>query len=232
LGVIFQQRTELRRFSVRVRLFIMILLLSLVQLSTSSWSFSTAVLGGPGGGLFSIVSPPGEVRGKSGAWIDAVSITCGNVDPSYPRSARGEFRFKPGYGAGFASLSDRAVGGSGGGDWRGADCNFVDHVVDAVRVELAHNDARTFINDIRVECARIMPLYPRERSGGIRQPPGPPDTGYQDGGVLPCPAGHWAVGVHGTAGICIDSIGLICQPTVALRLCRAFICSPQRHGWV
>ena len=189
--------------------------LALILVSTPASAFSTPVLGGRGGGNYAVVCPAGsylvEIRGKTGGWMDAVSISCGFIDPYYPGNAQGEFRFKPGAGAAFTSLFDKVVGGTGGGGWGGTACNFVDQVATGINVEIANNDGRTFVSDVRLECVRIKPPYDPASAGGIRGRPGAADTSYKDVGVLRCPSEQWAVGIQGTAGVYVDSIGLVCQ---------------------
>jgi hypothetical protein len=185
--------------------------LAAALLPLPSWAAMqlTPARGGPGGGEYRITCPIAsyligfEVR--VGYWLDQLEPICGLIDFDNPGNAAGSYRFKRVVDA----MEPRVTGGSGGGLTE-TSCADLDQVVVAIELEIAHSDGDTYASNVFPICQRMGPPGDRREAHGARFG-GKTDPTYENVGVLSCPQGQWAVGVHGASGIYIDSLGLVCD---------------------
>jgi hypothetical protein len=165
--------------------------------------------GGPGGGEYRITCPIASfVIGfnvRVGYWLDQLEPVCGLIDLDNPGNATGSFHFKKIVDA----MEPRVTGGSGGG-YTDVSCPDSDEVVVAIEVEVAHSDGNIYASNLFPICQRIKPPGDRAQGHGARFG-GKSGPTYENVGVLSCPPGQWAVGIHGNSGSYIDSVGLVCD---------------------
>jgi hypothetical protein len=184
-----------------------------VHFASPSWSAPsfTGALGGPDGRHFDIRCPQGAyltmMRGRAGAWIDRVIPTCGFPGTLQSDGAR--------Y---FVNQVELAGIGGSGGTTEGGGCQRSDVlqnklVITRLLVEVAHAGENTYVSNYWMDCRRLDPPYQDEGTGSVppRLSRNAPGVQYEGAGAVQCPEGQWAIGIHGRAGIYIDSIGLVCD---------------------
>jgi hypothetical protein len=168
----------------------------------------TNAVGGAGGGEYRITCPIASFligfNARVGYWLDQLEPVCGLIDLDNPGNAAGSFHFKRVVDA----MEPRVTGGTGG-EYTDVSCPDSDEVVVALEVEVAHSDGHTYASNFFPICQRIRTPGDRSQGHGARWAHSGPT--YEKVGVLSCPPGQWAVGVHGTSGIYIDSLGLVCD---------------------
>jgi hypothetical protein len=158
----------------------------------------TGVAGGPGGGGFVLMCPPDAfligLDVRTGAWIDAVGPACGVVD----RARMQVTHAVPGL---------PQAGGAGGDAQRDMRCEEANSVIFQLDVFLARTGGGTFVGNLQAGC------HPLHKNGySTTQFARWGETPHEGSARLVCPDGQLARGVYGTAGIYIDSIGLVCAP--------------------
>lgn len=178
---------------------------------TLSHATTTEVKGGPGGGPFNLTCPAGQFlvgfHARAGAWVDAVGIICAVYNASTGRLEG-------------MNREPRMTGGRGGGPQE-AYCPVGEPIR---KIGLAHTRGgglpRQYVNTIDFFCAggERRCISTGEGCGFIRSKVAGSiiqkgvDYKYDE---LACPAEERATGIHGGAGIYVDSIGLICGPLKA-----------------
>jgi hypothetical protein len=168
------------------------------QRTTTTQSF-----GGNGGGPYKLQCPSGMamvgIKGRFGAWVDAVAPVCA-VWVAGSRTL-GEIDDQPGTGG----------GGGGSAVMR---CSGRRGVATGVAVWQADNEDRS-VGRIVLECGDYL-------QPGVRRPLNPAAVmafgeSMGSGRVnLRCGPGEVAVGLLGRSGRFVDRIGLLCQRSLAL----------------
>lgn len=185
--------------------------------------FRTPTEGGPGGSPFALRCPSGPwgawaqtylvgVKVRLGALMDYVAPICALV---HPDSKKGAVRFA-------YTLPDdampvpRGAGGQGGKGFYQIDCQTLEQVVTKMSIEtmayLEDGLYKSYVSDASMGCQRLV--APRDFDGELR--PNRKGAGYDKAdygwaGVVSCPPGQWAVGIHGRAGSYVHKLGLICD---------------------
>jgi hypothetical protein len=187
-----------------MRAVLVVLALLIVQMSPSTQAKTSlsGTLGGGGGTPFSSYCGPNayltSIDVRSGAWIDGIYARCGVLGADALSFVSGTY---PSY-----------VGGTGGGPATvSLGCPNNNQVVSWLEVEVVRRGGATYVSNLWIDCLRIVPPGDRPGSTGPRRGENLADASYERAGFLKCPEGRWAVGLYGTAGIYIDSIGLICD---------------------
>jgi hypothetical protein len=176
---------------------------------------SDRVVGGPGGAPFRIKCDGFIVgfEGRSGAWIDHLTIVCGTLDPDKKRFSK------------TGAVSAGVGAGKGGPTAASCPSGFA---VTAIRFQNTWREGRTDRNDGWVKFIEFT-CAPPDRSQSVRRTFGPPGEVEP-----PCPScfgpigaplinlthrdscsKEFAVGLNGRSGSAIDALGLICEPLPA-----------------
>ena len=187
---------------IRAALVLLALFLAQISAAAEAKTTLTGTLGGGGGAAFSSYCGPNayltSIDVRSGAWIDGIYARCGVLGPDGRSFVSGTY---PSY-----------VGGSGGNPVTvSLGCPDNNQVASWLEVEVVRTGGATYVSNLWVDCLRIVSPGDRPGSVGPRRGANAAGASYERVGVLKCPDGRWAVGLHGTAGIYIDSIGLICD---------------------
>lgn len=158
----------------------------------------TGAVGGRGGGPFTLACPSGMamvgVRGRYGAWVDAIAPICA-IWVAGGRTL-GSIDEQPGTG-----------GGGGGPGWMR--CEGRRGVAVGLLVWQAANEDRS-VGRVLLECGQYDD--PRRRANNL--PGGALAFGESIGGPrveLRCGPDEVAVGLYGRSGAFIDRLGLLCQ---------------------
>ena len=178
----------------------------------------TPAEGGPGGSAYHLRCPSGPtgqtylmgVKARLGALMDFVAPVCAII---HRDSVAGAVRFSTTLPD---TASPRGVGGTGGEGFYYMSCDELDQVVTQISVEtmayLESGQYKSYVSDASVGCQRMGP--PGDFDGSIRAHrvgAGYDKANYGWSGVLSCPPGQWAVGIHGRASGYVHKLGLICD---------------------
>lgn len=177
----------------------------------------TAVAGGPGGDRYVLRCDPGTylmgIGARFGAWIDYAEPYCASVRPD-----GGSFLREIGGGQ-FTGDGAGNIGQPYGASARCRDLEYIAFALFPTRV--VTRDGGQFLGHFGVGCRRMVPAFEQEPGSyhhdiHLTTPAG--DANYVPLGAIACDTGQWAVGIHGGAGLYVDSMGLICAaaPAVAV----------------
>jgi hypothetical protein len=167
-------------------------------------------VGGEGGNNYRVECPAGAFvvgfRGRSGDWVDRLQVVCSPWN---------------GNTLGNPQVLPTVLGNSGGGYPNDAYCPGAAVVVALTpSFTTKRGEYVGFLDDLAAECFDVGlrnvgqgPAYrPSLRSSGGQRPVGIGASFHAKPDQQRCPDGELASGVHGRAGLFIDSIGLICGP--------------------
>jgi hypothetical protein len=159
--------------------------------------------GGEGGDEYRAACPQGSyligVEGAFGEWVDRLQIVCATV-------ANGD--------VGRPQVMPQLIGDSQGGRHDNAICAN-GSVVNGILASFTKKRANYtgFLDNLELHCADSATGAPGQGAAysptlgqGMYATLPPPQT---------CPTGEFATGIHGRAGLFIDSVGLICGPAPA-----------------
>ena len=171
----------------------------------------TEVIGGPGGGPYSLVCPNNTFLvgfyAKAGAWVDSLGLLCAAYVP-----ATGKMQ---------TSTRGPSTGGPGGSPQE-AYC-YPGEGMTGIGVAFTRGGGleRQYTNTVDVFCPTPNPSRCISSGEGCGQPASHgsgPDVGHVVNypyDKLMCPSNERATGIQGKSGTYVDSLGLICGPLPA-----------------
>ncbi len=172
----------------------------------------TGVMGGPGGGPYSLVCPNNTFLvgfyAKAGAWVNSLGLLCAAYVP-----ATGKMQ----------TFSRGPSTGGPGGSPQEAYC-YPGEGMTGIGVAFTRGGGleRQYTNTVDVFCPTPNPSRCISSGEGCGQPASHgsgPDVGHVVSypyDKLMCPANERATGIQGKSGTYVDSLGLICGPLPAL----------------
>ncbi|MEZ5666282.1 MAG: hypothetical protein R3F55_02385 [Alphaproteobacteria bacterium] len=167
----------------------------------------TEAAGGPGGLGYVLRCDPGTylmgIGVRKGAWIDYAEPYCSAVHHDGQRYLRA---------VGGGQMSGLGAGNIGQPNGASARCSDLEFIVFGLfPTRVIAGDGGQFLGTFGVACRRMASAFEQEPGSyhhDIHIDPAP-GAQYVPLGALSC-GDQWAVGIHGGAGVFVDSIGLIC----------------------
>ena len=189
-----------------------VLVLELVFLFTNpTLASDTGAFGGGGGNPFRDECPKGSylvgLKGRAGEWVDRIAPICAQWIPK--SQAFGKPFLGPFHGASRGGVErERSCWGFG----------VNNRAIQSWQLERLSSD--NFIKYIKAQCVSLAPPAATATlsfGGPITEDQG--KSFFETAGTTgadffsaACPPGELAIGIHGSAGNFLDSIGLICGP--------------------
>ena len=185
-------------------------LAALLAIPGTAQATMTEVVGGPGGGAFSMTCAPGQFAvgfyARAGAWVDGIGLLCAPFDARARK-----------IGSSFARVG--WTGGQGGTPQE-VYCAPGEAVTG---IGLAHTRGRglerEYVNSVNLMCQQRQKMdrciSSGEGCGALRSVTRGTivqtvhDYKYDR---LVCPSNEMATGIQGRSGVFVDAIGLICAP--------------------
>ena len=168
----------------------------------------TPVAGGPGGAPFVLRCDEGRflsgIAVQKIAWIHYVEPQCSEV------TFNSGFRRSPGG----TQFSKAGVGNFDIDNAASARCRDLEFIVFGLFPTRVVTSSGAFLGTFSVACRRMATGFEQEPQSYFHDIhiDRAPDASYVPLGALSCGNGQWAVGIHGGAGLYVDSLGLICAP--------------------